>query len=361
MKRNNRYRGVYAVLLAAALILTGCGRNEVEPKTGKDIARTRMIFSMDTVMNLTVYGDDADGALDGAEKELYRLDALLARGKEDSAVFSLNRTGSGDDETLALLLDESAAVFRESGGAFDVTLAPVLELWGFGSGAEEHRVPAEDALRAALVLTGMEHIHRDGKTTTLDEGTKVDLGGVAKGYAGERLREIMREHGIENAVMDLGGDVALLGGKPGGSDWRVAVRDPDGDSFIGILEARDCFVMTSGVYERYFEADGRRYHHIIDPATGYPAQTDLISATVVCENGIRADALATAACVLGSEAAFAMRQRLRETLPFELILVTQDGRVLFSGGLAERFAPDSESRYRFERVSERTEEGFGNG
>ena len=313
-------------------LLVSCARQAAEQRL--------TVFAMDTVMNLTAYGAD----LSAAEEELRRLEALLARGVEGSAVYALNHGGAVENEELAALLSESARIAEATGGAFDPTLASALELWGFGSGADTHRVPGEEELAEAKARTGMDHVHIDGARVWVDGGAEVDLGGIAKGWAGQRVRETLS--GTGSAVLDLGGDVALLGRKPDGSLWRVAVRDPASGGYLGILEAEDLFVMTSGVYERYFEEDGVFYHHILDPVTLRPAESGLVSATVICENGVWADALATAVCVMGEERALALRREL--TLPFELILVTDDGRVRYTSGMA--FTPDESSAFQFEEI-----------
>ena len=330
------------LMLILSLLLGGCAQRAPE-------AQTRTVFAMDTVMNLAVYGGDGDAALDAAEAELYRLDALLARGTEGSAVYALNRDGTVIDAEAAQLLRACGAVAAASGGAFDPTVAELLELWGFGSGAGEHRVPSAEEIAAALAHVGETHLHIDGEQVILDLPAQIDLGGVAKGYAGERLFACMKENGVTSAVIDLGGDVALLGGKPDGSAWRVAVKDPaDTGAYLGILEtAGDVYAATSGVYERYFEQDGVRYHHILDPKTGYPADSGLVSATVICADGVWADALATACCVMGAERALALREALADTPAIDLILVTDDGEVLYT---CAGFAPDAAAEYRYRLV-----------
>lgn len=331
----------FAFILTLCLLLAACG------KPVDTTAHTRTVFAMDTVMNLTVYGKDGEAAIDAAEQELYRLDAQLARGVEDSAVYKLNDLGAVNDATVAYLLQESLAINDATDGAFDPTIAPVLELWGFGSGAGEHRVPTEAELAAALAGVGMDNIHMEGAQVALEDG-EVDLGGIAKGWAGQRAKDLIAANGAKSAVLDLGGDVALLGRKPDDSMWRVAVKDPaDGNAFLGVLTAADTFVMTSGVYERYFEENGVRYHHIIDPKTGYPAESGLVSATVICADGVWADALATAVCVMGADKALDLRESLSETMPFELILVTEDGRVLYT---CDSFAPGTGSDYTYEQI-----------
>ena len=312
-----------ALALIFIFLLTGCAAR------ADDTPHRRTVFAMDTVMNLTAYGANGKAALSAAEQELYRLDALLARGAEGSAVYALNHGAATPDPELSALLDEAGKIADATGGAFDPHLGEVLDLWGFGSGAGEHRVPTAAELSEAKPL--------------------LDLGGIAKGYAGQRVRAELMENGVKSAVIDLGGDVALLGSKPDGSDWRVAIKDPaDEGVYLGILETGGGrFIMTSGVYERYFEENGVRYHHIIDPATGYPADSGVVSATVVCSDGVWADALATACCVVGADAALGMRERLAETMAFDVILVTDDARVLYT---CAGFAPQTNG-YTYEQVA----------
>ncbi len=323
MKRKTVLQRVLALVLAAAaaLSLTGCNSGAAE-------AHTRTVFAMDTIMNLTAYGKRADEALNAAIREIYRLDARLARGTEDSAVYRYNHGGASDEE-LDDLLAVTDEIHAATNGAFDARLGALLDLWGFGSGAGEHHVPTGEEISAASRL--------------------LDLGGIAKGYAGRRVCTVLSEAGVKSAVIDLGGDVALLGKKPDGSDWRIAIKDPNGGEFLGVLETSDdLYVATSGVYERYFEENGIRYHHILDPRTGYPAASGLVSATVICKDGVWADALATAVCVLGADDALKLRASLAETVPFDLILVTDDGSVLYT---CDGFTPESKNTYTFERCS----------
>ena len=314
-------------VLLPALFLVGCGKPPEAP------AR-RTVFAMDTVMNLAAYGGDAEAALDAAEAELRRLDALLARGEEGSAVYAYNR-GAAADAELAALIGRAEEIAAATDGAFDPYLGAVLDLWGFGSGAGEHRVPARAELDAAARL--------------------LDLGGIAKGLAGESLRAVMEAYRVDGAALDLGGDVAVLGSKGDGSGWRVAVKDPAGaGAYLGVLEtAGGVYAATSGVYERYFEANGVRYHHILDPKTGFPADSGVVSATVVCESGVWADALATACCVLGADASLQLRERLADTVRFDLILVTEGGEALYT---CEGFTPETGNGYHYRRIGGKGEQ-----
>ena len=182
---------------------------------------------------------------------------------------------------------------------------------------------------------------------------RTNRSGIAKGYAADLLRAQLEKEGVTSATLDLGGDVFVMGRKTDGSDWRIAVKDPaDTESYLGVVSAADKFIVTSGVYERYFEENGVRYHHILDPKTGCPAESGLVSVTVLCENGAWADALSTACFVLGTDGAFALRDDLADQgTDFELILVTDDGRVLYTDGLADAFTPNDESEYTYEALA----------
>lgn len=348
-------RQLAALLLTIfALSLTACGETAAE-------SETRTVYAMDTVMNLTVYGENAAAALESAEKELHTLDeAVLSRTAEGSELYALNTSNGetveyGADDILPALIETALTISDATDGAFDPTLAPVLDAWGFTK--DERRVPSADELKELLSHTGCGKVAlektADGWTVTLLDGAQLDLGGIAKGYAGDAVRTVLAEFGVTSAVIDLGGDVGLLGAKPDGSDWRVAVKDPaDPSKFLGVLTAADTFVVTSGIYERGFEENGVRYHHIIDPKTGKPAESGLVSVTVVCGDGAWADALSTACFVLGEAGSLALRDTLaaEKNLRIELILVTDDGHVRYTAGLAERFEPSEEGTYVYEAI-----------
>ena len=348
-------RQLAALLLTIfALSLTACGETAAE-------SETRTVYAMDTVMNLTVYGENAAAALESAEKELHTLDeAVLSRTAEGSELYALNTSNGetveyGADDILPALIETSLTISDATEGAFDPTLAPVLDAWGFTK--DEHRVPPADELKELLSHTGCGKVAlektADGWTVTLLDGAQLDLGGIAKGYAADLLRAQLEKEGVTSATLDLGGDVFVMGRKTDGSDWRIAVKDPaDTESYLGVVSAADKFIVTSGVYERYFEENGVRYHHILDPKTGCPAESGLVSVTVLCENGAWADALSTACFVLGPDGALALRDDLADQgTDFELILVTDDGRVLYTDGLADAFTPNDESGYTYEALA----------
>lgn len=340
-------RMLTAVLtVALTLSLTACGEGQQQ-----EMGETRTVYTMDTVMNLTAYGENASAALDAAEETLRTLDAKLDRHDETSTVSALNRDGTVEDAELAQLTDIAQTIGALSGGAFDPTVAPVMDAWDFTGDAP--RVPSDEELSALLAHVGLEKLSVDGNTIALSDGAQLDLGGIAKGYAADLLRAQLEKEGVTSATLDLGGDVFVMGRKTDGSDWRIAVKDPaDTESYLGVVSAADKFIVTSGVYERYFEENGVRYHHILDPKTGCPAESGLVSVTVLCENGAWADALSTACFVLGPDGALALRDDLADQgTDFELILVTDDGRVLYTDGLADAFTPNDESGYTYEALA----------
>lgn len=349
--------------LAAGLLLGLAGCGTISPDQAQE---TVQVFAMDTVMMCTAYGENGTKAAYAAEEEIYRLDALLSRTREDSPVSRLNRAGGAVVDVgaeVCALLEDAGAYSAATGGAFDVTLAPVSSAWGFTEDA--FRVPAQAELDALLPQVGMEHLHLLPAASTdpapslasLDPGTQIDLGAIAKGYASDRIADIFRENGIPYGKVELGGNVYVRGTRADGKPWRVGVRDPlrpeDANAFAGILELTDAYAITSGGYQRYFEADGVTYHHILDPATGRPADSGLLSVTVVADagegRGAMCDALSTALFVLGEDAALDFWRS--GGYDFDLVLVTEDGRVLVTAGLADAFQTGEGTEYAYETVS----------
>lgn len=320
------------VCAAAILTLAGCAVGEMDKTKGE-------LYAMDTLMELTIYGKDAEDILTSAEQELFRLERLLSFTRSDSAVSAINR-GKGDPvEVPAEILDllsAAAALSRRTDGAFDSTVAPAVGAWGFYD--REYAVPDRETLEELLPLIGSDLMDLDAGacTVTLRKAEmSVDLGGIAKGYASDVLAAMMRDRGISSALFALGGNIAAVGSKPGGEPWRIAVRDPrDTSDYVGILSVSDLCVVTSGGYERYFESGGKRYHHIIDPKTGAPAESDLLSVTVVSQSGTTADALSTGLFVTGLDTALEI---WRVSTDFEAVFITRDQRVIATEGIADRF------------------------
>lgn len=334
-------RQLAALLLTIfALSLTACGETAAE-------SETRTVYAMDTVMNLTVYGENAAAALESAEKELHTLDeAVLSRTAEGSELYALNASNGetvecGADDILPALIETALTISDATEGAFDPTLAPVLDAWGFTK--DERRVPSADELKELLSHTGCGKVAlektADGWTVTLLDGAQLDLGGIAKGYAAGRVRTILREAGVTSAIISLGGNVAAVGKKPDGSAWTVGLQDPDRpEAYFGTVSIEDACVVTSGAYQRYFEENGVCYHHILDPHTGCPAESGVKSVSVVAQDDTLADALSTALFVMGLDAGAELWNS--SGLSFEAVFVTDDNTVWITPGLAGRYRSD---------------------
>jgi thiamine biosynthesis lipoprotein len=300
---------------------------------------TRAEFLMDTLVQSTVFAREASqgqNALEAAYQEMIRLEGLLDRHHPGSEVTHINRAAGWEPVPVSpetLLIIEQALEFAVlTGGAFDITVGPLLRLWRFTDGGGQ--VPPEESLLAAAALVDFRQIEVDrlaGSVFLRKNGAEIDLGGIAKGFVVDRAGEVLRRFGVTSASVDAGGDIRLIGAKPDGSPWRIGVRHPrERRGIIAILELRDSAVVTSGDYERYFLFEGTRYHHLLDPATGRPAG-GLVSVTVVAPEAMTADALSTAVFVLGRERGL----ELIESLPgIEALLVTAELEVVYSSGLA---------------------------
>lgn len=349
-------------LFLPLFLLSACAAPEAEPAQ-------RQLPAMDTVMTFTAYGPEAGTAVGQAAEEMIRLESRLSRTLPESEVSQLNAQGGGTvDGELGALLEAASHYYETTGGAFDITVAPVASAWGFT--ADSFQVPTQTELEALLPLV-------DGSAVALEKsgeqydialapGQSADLGGIAKGYAADVVAEIFAGADIQQGKAEMGGNILVWGTRPGGGPWRVGVQDParpgEANAFVGILELEDAYAITSGGYQRFFEADGKTYHHIIDPATGRPADSGLTSITVVAGagdgapgNGAMSDAYSTALFIMGEERALEFwrshqRQEGYEDA-FDLVLVTVDGRVLVTAGLASRFTPSEDSGYAYETVS----------
>lgn len=330
--KNSRGRigAVAAVLLAVAAVFV------LQYYQAEQIAYTKDIFAMDTYFVLKAYGPEGEEALEQCADKVLQLEAALSVTKNDSDVSKLNRQGKSKVcEDTYLLVDKALKICDETNGALDITLYPVLREWGFTT--DEYRVPGEYELGELLEKVDYKAVNMDEADymIAVPEGTEMDLGAVAKGYTGDCLLEILQKCGVDSAMVDLGGNVQVLGSKPDGSPWKVAVRNPlDTGRELGVLEISDMAVITSGSYQRYFEENGERYGHILDPENGYPADSGLVSVTIVGDSGVRCDGLSTALFVMGKEDA---TDYWRMDGNFEMILVTEEGLLYITEGLQNCF------------------------
>lgn len=327
-----------AGILSAFLItlICSCGNSE-------DSCAKRDLFAMDTYMTITAYGDNAEAALDKACSKITELEGLFSVTDANSDICRIN---SSDGSTIEInsytsdIISRSKELSEITEGAVDITVYPLVKEWGFTTG--NYNVPSEARINELLGFTGTSHIRLSGSKAYVPDNFLLDLGSVAKGYAGEEAAAILKEEGVSSAILSLGGNVQTIGDKPDGSPWRVAVTSPFSPSdIICTISVRDKAVVTSGNYQRFFVAeDGKKYCHIIDPETGYPVDNGLASVTVIGESGTYCDGLSTALFVMGEEKAVNF---LKERQDFDMLIITNDGRMILTENIYENIEFSDES------------------
>lgn len=324
------WKKLAALLLAG--VLTGCSAPAEEMQQPVE----RSLFAMNTYMTFTAYGEDAQAALQEAEECIQQVEGLWSVTDKDSEIYQANHSGGQPvtvSEETAEIISFALEMAQRTGGALDPTIYPVLTAWGFTTDSKQ--VPSQQQIAQLLEQVGYDRIQINGSELTVPDGMELDLGAVGKGYTADLVTEILRRHGVTSALISLGGNIQAIGSRPDGSDWRLGIRAPWESGNLGVLTVSDAAVVTSGGYENYFDDEqGNIYWHILDPSTGYPADSGLQSVTIVGREGKMCDALSTALFVMGAQSA---EQYWRENGGFEMLLVTDSGEILITEGIAENF------------------------
>lgn len=336
--------------LAASLVAALLAAVVPEPAVaaGEDRAVTMRTRTMGTWASVTLVTSDSAavaGLARDALLEFHRVDSLMTNWTDISEVARLNREATAGPVTVqpevADVLRTAVRIGRDSGGAFDLSVEPLVRLWGFLGGTPH--VPETASIDATRRLVGWNHVRVDTVAGTLalsEPGVRIDLGGIAKGYGVDLVAAHLRASGVSDALVDLSGNMMTLGSPPGRPAWTIGIRDPaDAERYLGTLKLTDTAVATSGNYEQFVDAGGRRYGHILDPRTGWPA-AGLLSVTVVTARAVDADAWATALFVLGPDAA-RTTAAARDDLAVVLLQQGDDGRLILwvESALRDRFTP----------------------
>ena len=332
-------------ILAAAMLaaLCACGKKTPEAGETQPTAETqaeretppvqvKTIYDcLDTVITLKFWSDDNTLA-DQAHEACRRYDALLSRTREGSDVWNINHAEGQpvqvSDDTIRIL-ETAVRISELSEGAFDVTVAPASVLWDFHS--DEHIGPEADAVEQAAALIDYRKIQIDGNMVTLPAGMMIDLGGIAKGYIADRVKAYLESRGVKHAILSFGGNIVTIGTKQDGSEWKIGIQDidkPTGDSML-VSRSSGGSTVTSGIYERGFDLDGVRYHHLLSSETGWPVQNELASVTIFSDSSMEGDALSTAAFVLGTEDGMKLIESLNG---IEAVFIRRDRTVIYSTG-----------------------------
>ena len=320
------------ILLLLVLLICGCSKS-TQNSTSEPVSNT--FFAMDTTMDFRIYGDKS--MLQDAQDVITDLEKKVSVTDSDSEIYKINETGSGTLTGNADALMQTALdMCRRTDGALDISIYPIVKAWGFTTG--NYQVPDENTIQSLLSHVDYTQIQYDESTgnVTIPEGMTIDLGSIAKGYAGELAAQTLRDKGVTSALLNLGGNVQTIGSKPDGSSWTIGIKDPKNpDTAMMGLSVKDQAVVTSGGYERYFEQNGKTYWHIMDPATGHPADSGLLSVTVVGDNGGICDALSTSLFVMGLDKAYDLWSKSDD---FEAVFVTDNGDVYITEGLKDKFS-----------------------
>ena len=331
---NMKHRYQYLLLFFAALLifcffLTGCASSSTEP-----ISRTGFYF--DTVIDIKVYDKTDETLLDECMKMCAHYDNLLSTTKENSDVWNINHAEGKpvkvDPETI-LLLQKALYYANLTDGRFDPTIGGVSSLWNF-SGNTPGPVPDEKKIAEALRHVSYHDIVLDASADTItlsDPETQLDLGAIAKGYIADQLKKYLKKEGVASAIINLGGNVLLVGSKPDGSAFNIGIQKPfaDNSTYITTVSASDQSLVSSGSYERYFEQNGKMYFHILDSATGYPVDTDLVGVTILSAESVDGDGLSTTCFILGLDKGM----KLIESIPgTDAVFITKDDQLHYSSG-----------------------------
>lgn len=310
---------ILATICVIVLLFSGCKQ---------DKAFSTSVTAMGTVISFKLYGDNSENVFNALMQEFDKIENACSLTKKGTAINLLNETGKTDNPFIIEQVEKITPLLKKSGGRFDYTVGTVTALWniGFSDAKKPQQKEINDALK---LVDGLKANVEDG-VLTLSKGQKVDLGATAKGYALDKAKEILGTNKVQGAVITVGGSVLFYGNNPANKEWVCAVKDPfDTNKYLGTFKINEGFVSTSGSYERFFEEDGIKYHHIIDALTGYPVNTDLVSVTVVCDNGLLSDALSTVCFMVGFEQG---KELLRE-YNAKGIFVDKNGKIAVVGDI----------------------------
>ena len=326
------FRGAVLIFLAAVLVC-GC--------TGKPKPIRQSELALGTVCSVSLFDSKEQALLPAAFSLISQLENKISKNIPDSEISALNRSAGVSPVVLSkpvfqlLTMAHKFSILSE--GIFDVTIDPVVELWGIGT--DHASVPAPERLSHAVSLVDYRRVVLDSAHSSAflpEKELAVDLGGIAKGYIADQVRDFLVSGGSGGGIIDLGGNILTFGKKPDGSDFRIGIQDPFGGrgSSIGVLTMKEGSLVTSGIYERFFEQDGRKYHHIFDVRTGYPVDNSLAGVSIMTQESAAGDALSTAVFALGLEKGMALVEGMDGV---EAIFITRDKEVYISSGIRESF------------------------
>jgi thiamine biosynthesis lipoprotein len=324
--------------------LTGCQKDVKNSVPAEPVSESELMLG--TVCRISLYDSSSEEAFDAGFARIDEIEQEMSLNIETSEISRINEAaGTGMPVSVSKdtfnVVQKALEIAQRSSGIFDPTIGTLVQMWGIGS--DGARIPSEDEITFGLSVTDYTQVDTqpsDRSIMLAQAGMMLDLGGIAKGYAADEVRTVLTEMGIESAIINLGGNVLTVGSKPDGSPWKIGIQDPASSrgEYVMILELANLAVVTSGPYERFFVGeDGRRYHHILDTRTGYPADSDVTSATIVTESSFLADALSTTVYAMGLEKGMALVEEYDDV---EAIFINEDNQLFISSGLKAQEIPN---------------------
>jgi Membrane-associated lipoprotein involved in thiamine biosynthesis len=337
------------ITILSSILLSGCSNSSASGGStakGSDYI-TKSEFLLNTEVTINLYDTQNEKILEECFDLISKYENIYSRTRNTSELYALNHRTLPKDgnayqisEELADLLKYGCYYSKLSGGAFDITIEPLSSLWDFTSA--NPKVPSREEITAALPDINYEYLHLDNNKISFDKDkVGIDLGAIAKGYIADKLKEFLLSKGVKSAMINLGGNILCVGGKPDGKPFHVGIQKPfaDRNEIIGFIDAKDLSVVSSGIYERYFTVDGVSYHHILNPKTGYPYNNHLISVTIVSKKSTDGDGLSTTCFALGLEKGLKLVESLPDTYA---IFITSDYAIHYSKGFLDaiHFTPE---------------------
>ena len=345
------------VLVCPMLLFTGCGNiTDADTSTTGNQPISISSIKLNTAVQITIYDSQDKALLNDCLALCDKYELIFSRTNEKSELYKLNHrkdvsdgdfgtdgpttpypvSGTADtwhiSEDLAALLSEGLDITRESDGAFDIAIAPLTSLWDFT--AEDPEVPDDAAIQKALPLCSSDGVTIDGEDITLlSDDIQFDVGAIAKGYIADRLKDFLIKKGVKSAIINLGGNVLCIGSKPDGTPFKIGIQKPfaDRNETEAVMDITGKSVVSSGIYERCFKQDGKLYHHILNPQTGYPYDKSLISVTIISDQSVDGDALSTTCFALGLEDGL----KFAEKKGVQAVFITEDYELHYTDGFRD--------------------------
>ncbi|MBQ6820566.1 MAG: FAD:protein FMN transferase [Clostridium sp.] len=328
----------FLILFSSVSIFSGCSNNN--NNTSSDYINRKELL-MGTTVSVTIYDSTDEKILDKIFKKVKELEETLSINENGTLVDKINNAAGikpieVDDDTYTII-KKGVEYSKLSDGLFDISIGPIVKLWNIG--LPEARVPTQEEINEKLPLVNYQDIELNDEEQTVylkRKGMMLDLGGIAKGYTADIISDILTEEGVKSAIIDLGGNIFTHGSKVDGSDWKVGIQNPFNTrgNIVATISASNKSIVTSGIYERYIEENGKFYHHILSPFTGYPYENEIAGITIVSDNSIDGDALSTSVLAMGVDKGMEFVNNIDG---LDAIFITLDNKIYITNGLKENF------------------------